>query len=248
MKGSWQALNDRLIGSPRYFDLDSHTHSQFLTVRRLARRFLRGRVLDAGAGRLTYRTVLEPLARRYVSADIRAERPDLDVVCDLVQAPFRAGVFDAILCSQVLEHSPTPTRVLRALRECLSEDGVLILTVPHISYLHGEPDDYFRFTKYGIRVLLDRAGLEPVLIEESGGLLAFLASLVSDVALTGFSRIPGVLPIAFVANRLFVRLVCAIERGLGEVLPLISLFPLNYAAVARKRPGFVDDENSSDLP
>jgi SAM-dependent methyltransferase len=236
MKDSWQSLNERLIGSERYFELDTQTRSLFLTLRRLGRQYVEGTVLDAGAGSMTYRSLLAPLAKRYVSADLRAERVELDVVCDLTCAPFRAGTFDTAVCSQVLEHTPNPQRLLRELARCLRPDGVLLLTAPHISYLHGEPHDYFRYTKYGLAAMLESSGFEVVLVEESGGLPSFLASLVSDVALTGASRIPGALPLAFTVNRAFVRIVCAAERRLHRALPITRLFALNYAVVARRLP------------
>jgi SAM-dependent methyltransferase len=247
-KPAWQQLNERLIGSPSYFDLDTHTHSHFLTLSRLAQRYLGGVVLDAGAGRLTHRPILAPLARRYVSADLVPERSELDVVCDLGRSPFRTETFDAAVCSQVLEHTTHPRAILAELWRCLKPGGVLIVTVPHISYLHGEPHDYFRYTKYGLDALLRGAGFEPLLIEESGGLIAFLASLVSDVALTNVARIPGAFRPAFAANRLFVRLACAIEERLHRRVPMTKLFALNYAAVARKRIGTTNGEDPPDLP
>jgi SAM-dependent methyltransferase len=248
MKPAWQELNDRLIGSPRYFELDTHVQTHYRTLSRLASRYLGGTVLDAGAGRLTHRAILEPLAKRYVSADLQAERTGLDVVCDLGRAPFRTEAFDAAVCSQVLEHTTRPRAVLGELWRCLKPGGVLIVTVPHISYLHGEPHDYFRYTKYGLDALLRGAHFEPLVIEESGGLLAFLASLVSDVALTGATRVPGAFRVAFAANRVFVRLACAVEERLHHRVPMTKLFALNYAAVARKRTVTGHGEGSPDLP
>jgi SAM-dependent methyltransferase len=248
MKPAWQELNDRLIGSPRYFELDTHVQSHFRTLRRLAARYLSGVVLDAGAGRLTHRSILEPLAKRYVSADLQAERAGLDVMCDLGRAPFRTDTFDAAVCSQVLEHTTHPRAVLSELWRCLKPGGVLIVTVPHISYLHGEPHDYFRYTKYGLDAMLRGAHFEPVLIEESGGLVAFLASLVSDVALTGATRVPGAFRAAFAANRVFVKLACAVEERLHRHVPMTKLFALNYAAVARKRAASTNGEDPPDLP
>ena len=57
MKPAWQELNDRLIGSPSYFELDTHVQTHYRTLSRLATRYLGGVVLDAGAGRLTHRSI-----------------------------------------------------------------------------------------------------------------------------------------------------------------------------------------------
>lgn len=237
MKGAWQELNERLIGSPDYFDLDARCRALSQTVGELAARHAHGRVLDAGAGRLTYRALIAPHAKQYVSADLVAARPDLDVVCDLGAIPFQAGAFDTILCIEVIEHTRTPGRILRALRHALADDGTLIVTAPHIMYLHGEPHDYFRYTKYGLVAMLEAAGFETTSVRSVGGLLAFVGSLCSDVGLSGMSRIPGLFPLAFAANRLFVRTLCSLERRMGDGAMMNSLFALGYAAVARKRAG-----------
>ena len=237
MKGAWQELNERLIGSRDYFDLDAHAHAQFVAVRQLAERHARGRVLDAGAGRLAFRDVIAPWAKQYVSADLVAERAELDVVCDLGEPPFEDGAFDTIFCLQVIEHTKRPGHVLRGLRRVLADDGTLIVSAPHISYLHGEPHDYFRYTKYGLAAMLADAGFEVDSVRGVGGLLGFVGALCSDVALTAASRIPKLFPLAFAANRVFVRAVCGIERRLSPDSMVNDLFAVDYAVVARKRAG-----------
>jgi 2-polyprenyl-3-methyl-5-hydroxy-6-metoxy-1,4-benzoquinol methylase len=42
-----------------------------------------------------------------------------------------AGCFDAIICSEVLEHLDDPQSLLTTLHRCLKENGVLIVTVPN---------------------------------------------------------------------------------------------------------------------
>ena len=192
-------------------------------------------MLDAGAGRLAFRDVLAPFAKHYVSADLADARSQLDVVCDLGEPPFRTGAFDTVFCIQVLEHTPQPRRVLQGLRRCSRTTARSWSRVPHIAYLHGEPHDYFRYTKYGLTSMLESTGFEVLAMQPIGGLLGFVATLGSDVALTGLSRVPAVFPAAFAVNRAIVRLVCGIERRLGEAALPNALFAMDYAAVARKR-------------
>lgn len=66
---------------------------------------------------------VEALARRYLGAFAAATIEDL---------PWKGVAFDAILMLEVLEHveAPRTFRVLSAIRERLSESGVLILSVP----------------------------------------------------------------------------------------------------------------------
>src|SRR5207302_8350604 len=104
----------------------------------------------------------------------------LDVVCDLTQLPMASELFDTILCTQVLEHVPNPQLVLAEFVRVLKPGGRLFLTVPQSWEIHEAPRDYFRFTRYGLDVLFQSAGLDVVTINPRGGYFYFLAARVSD--------------------------------------------------------------------
>src|SRR5215211_1768912 len=70
------------------------------------------RVLDVGCGGKPYAPLIEPYAAEYVGLDYRPG-PNVDVVARAERLPFDAQRFDALLCSQVLEHSDDPSAVLR---------------------------------------------------------------------------------------------------------------------------------------
>ncbi len=64
----------------------------------------------------------------------RHERVDFFAVSDSEpQLPLADGQVSAVTCCDVLEHMPPPSRVaaLREMRRVLSDDGALIVTVPH---------------------------------------------------------------------------------------------------------------------
>lgn len=59
------------------------------------------------------------------------------------------GSFDAILCSELLEHLPDPTLALDEFKRLLKPGGKLILTAPFSSLVHGAPYHYYTgFTRY----------------------------------------------------------------------------------------------------
>jgi len=64
--------------------------------------------------------------------------------------------FDCIICADVMEHLRDPEAVLRQLRDCLTQDGTLVVSVPnarHWSVLEGLVNGDFSYTDAG---LLDR--------------------------------------------------------------------------------------------
>ncbi len=231
LKEAWARVEDSVIGTEAYGDLIPPAPELMRLLAAAIREHVRGRVLDAGAGRLTHRFLLAPRADLYVSLDARPTHRELDVVADLLgPLPFRPSTFDAVVCSQVLEHVPEPGRALAGLAEVLRPGGRLVLSVPHLSYLHGLPHDYFRFTRHGIEHLVAQAGLQLVSLEPAAGLLAFVTTPVSMLGLIAACGAAPLRRPALALNRAFVRAVAALDCRLDRE----KLYAVNYVAVAVK--------------
>lgn len=142
---------------------------------------LRGEVLDVGCGRQPYRTLVP--AARYVGLDLDTPMTRAlgraDVFYDGRRLPFDAASFDAVLCSQVLEHVFLPEEFLAEIRRVLRPDGRLLLAVPFMWDEHEQPQDFARYSSFGLRALLERNGFEVVAQRKSladGRAVAQLAS------------------------------------------------------------------------
>jgi len=117
------------------------------------------RILDAGAGSGLYRPHFEHVA--YESADfgrLDTDYGDITYRCDLTSIPADDGRFDLVLCTQVLEHVPEPAAVLGELARVLKPGGSLWLTAPLFYQEHQAPYDFYRYTQYGLRHLVEGAG------------------------------------------------------------------------------------------
>ena len=197
-------------------------------------------LLDAGAGDSPYRRYFSHA--HYIAADFADtgyhEFGSLHIVCDLGALPIHDCAFDAVLCTQVLEHVPDPGLVLREFARVLRPGGRLFLTVPQSWEVHEAPYDYFRFTRYGLTLLLRRAALEVIKLEPRGGYFCFLAERVRHLPryLPGFAEKRGVwlLP----GSRLFMTLLC--QNLLPGILISMDKFDvernetLGYACLAVK--------------
>lgn len=113
-----------------------------------------------------------------IGVDI-TEGEGVDVVADAHNLLFEDEKFEIILCTEVLEHLHSPHIAVAEMRRVLKKGGLLILTTRFIFPIHDAPNDYYRFTKYGLMFLFkDWDVLE--LREETGTKDAF-AVLVQRV-------------------------------------------------------------------
>ncbi len=140
---------------------------------------VRGTVLDLGCGERPYRFLFLG-AKRYVGMDLDPRRRP-DVIGSVERLPFRDGTADTVLCTEVLEHCPDPETVLREIYRVLQPGGLLLLTTPMCWNLHYEPHDYFRFTRYGLALLAERAGLQILRMERIGGVFALCGARLTEV-------------------------------------------------------------------
>lgn len=85
----------------------------------------------------------------------------IELVCDITAIPATDASFDAILCSEVLEHVPEPTHALDEFTRLLKPGGILILTAPFSSNVHMAPHYYCSgFSKYWYQHHLQNRGFE----------------------------------------------------------------------------------------
>jgi SAM-dependent methyltransferase len=72
--------------------------------------------------------------------------------------------FDIVFCEQVLEHVEDPVAAARNLFEMCRPGGYVVVSSPFLVKIHELPDwkmyDYWRFSPRGMRLLLEKNGLE----------------------------------------------------------------------------------------
>ena len=132
-------------------------------------------LLDVGGRGKPYAVLFErPNLRHFVlDLDVAAS---VDLVGDARAMPIADSSVDIVLCTQVLEHTPEPVRILSEIERVLRPGGKLILSVPGIYPIHGAPGDYWRYTYQGLEWLL-RSYREVRVCSESGSIGSFFLTL-----------------------------------------------------------------------
>jgi SAM-dependent methyltransferase len=192
------------------------------------------RVLDAGSGEGQYR---HHFARqRYCGVDLAVgdaawDYSRIDALADLTALPFRAGAFDAAIHIVTIEHLKEPGRALAEIARTLAAGGTLLIAAPHEWEVHQAPHDYFRYTRYGLAYLLEKAGFQVSEMRAAGGYFRLLARRLLNWLqfFTGGVRWLLFLPAAMllVPPALLLPLLDALDRDRN--------FTLGYLCVARKR-------------
>lgn len=93
----------------------------------------------------------------------------VDQVVDIHSPPDEwTGRFSGVLCSEVLEHVARPWLALPKLREMMKPGGWMVVTTLTSFPIHGFPDDFYRYTPSGLKLLLEDAGFKNVVTENAG--------------------------------------------------------------------------------
>jgi SAM-dependent methyltransferase len=208
----------------------------------------RGLLLDIGCGQKPFRPFLSPA--RYFGLDfvdfrggMDGERPAADVFGDGGALPFRDGSLDTVVSFQVLEHTPEPCRILQESHRVLKRGGALLVTVPQAYPMHGVPYDFYRYTEFGLRHLLERAGFRVESIRPNGSFGSYLGLMINIYLFQHFFEfrerywVKAVLGLLKVVLTPVLLIVVFLVNLAGLVVDRIfddPYFTSNYTAVARK--------------
>lgn len=152
-----------------------------------------GMLLDVGCGVMPYKELFRPRVRSHIGTDwpnTLHNNPEIDVYSTNTALPFADESFETVLCTEVLEHSPEPGRLMCELARVLKTGGRAVITAPFFYWVHEQPWDYYRYTSFAFEDLAAKAGLEVVYIRPVGGPVSVMADVASKLALQYFR--PGV--------------------------------------------------------
>lgn len=232
LKRRWRDIGNATVGTDVFWKLSVDHRSARDTLEPLINRYVRGVTLDLGAGQLAWRRLLSRHATRYVSADVAATHPSLDLRFDVQQRfPLSDGSVQTLFCCSVLEHVAQPWSVLFECRRIVAPSGHVLLFVPFLYHLHGAPEDYYRFTPFGVRHLAEAAGFEVLTCRATGGLAHSLLHVVSMLATAVCFARHWPQPAAAIAGALTT------AAAVLDALDRDHVFAQNVVAVLRRPPG-----------
>lgn len=211
-----------------------HSRRELVRALRVLGPALTGEVLDVGCGRKPYRPLVP--ATRYVGLDVDTPVTRAlgaaDVFYDGGRLPFPDASFDGVLCSEVFEHVFTPAEFLGEIHRVLRPGGALLLTVPFAWDEHEQPHDFARYTSFGLRAVLERAGFAIAAQRKTGA----DARAPAQLAAAWLYKVTRTRRRAFnlAAQLALIAPVNGLGVVLGAVLPRNEDFYLDNLVLARK--------------
>ncbi len=139
-------------------------------------------ILDVGCGIKPYRSLFNTTS--YTGIDIKGGgHSNMDKTPDKfyngTTIPFPDNSFDAVICTEVLEHVAEPIKILNEIRRVLKPGGEIYLSVPFVWNEHEAPFDFQRFSRYGLQQLFAQSHLSIIKLEGTSGVFKVCGQLIS---------------------------------------------------------------------
>jgi SAM-dependent methyltransferase len=211
-------------------------------------------LLDLGCGNRPFRATYD----NYVSHSIGVDMPfsphllsDVQVYSSGMSLPFKDGVFDIVLCSEVMEHVNEPELLLREISRVLRSGGFLVMTTPFMVPMHEEPHDYFRYTIHGLKYLCSRTELTVRQVLPFSEMIGVALSFIVEVQLKVWNALskafrfraisslfnPFILLFVYLPQKLYVSLhrFCSGRARLRAMIEKLSHTTIGYGLIAQKK-------------
>lgn len=132
----------------------------------------KGHVYDLGCGKMPYKSWLLGFVDKYTGVDWSDSKHNVspDIFANLNdKLPIDDESADSIISLSVMEHLCEPQIFLNESFRILKKGGSMVLQVPFMWHVHEAPYDYYRYTKFGLKYLFEKAGFGEVeVIAQSG--------------------------------------------------------------------------------
>ena len=134
--------------------------------------YAQGKLLDIGCGTKPYKELTKPYVTEHIGLD-REDTPhnkeNIDIFAEADNIPLPDNSFNTILATSVLEHVELPDKAISEMYRVLKKEGYCIIATPFMWLLHEAPRDFYRYSKFGLKYLLEKNGFEVVSLKPITG-------------------------------------------------------------------------------
>jgi SAM-dependent methyltransferase len=190
------------IDASKIAQMDSLRYSIYKLSNEIITKYCNGIVLDLGAGRDHLREDYSRLSTYWISLDYDARSNTIDVNGDGQFLPFPDNLFDTIVSIDVLEHVADPAKFISEIYRVLKPSGKVILSTPFFFWLHEEPHDYYRFSRYGLKTIFEKNNFKVIDVMPIAGIVSIIGILISILLVKTFRYSKYLLILSYHINKL----------------------------------------------
>ena len=180
-----------------------------------------GKILDFGCGSKPYLKYFGHAAE-YIGLDIENSghphlNENIDVFYDGTKIPFADNTFDSVFSSEVFEHVFNIDEVLPEIYRVLKPNGNLLFTCPFSWPEHEVPYDFARYSSFGIKHVIEKAGFKIIEQHKTGHFFEVLMQYLIFYIFCFIPKKPGV--IYYLLHQLLILPLLLITIFISFILP-----------------------------
>lgn len=221
------------------------TESFYLTRKKLLSNIsenvhhLNGHMMDFGCGSKPYRSLFN--VAKYTGVDFQGEghsheNEEIDVFYDGKTLPFGDNHFDSVFSSEVFEHVFNLEEMMKEIHRVMKPGGTILVTCPFIIAEHEQPNDYGRYTSFGLQHLFTKNDFEVVYYKKIGtSVEAVSQTFISYADSSVLSKLNKVKPLKAILRPISILFLNIHAITLNFILPKRQGAFLNHIIICRKK-------------
>lgn len=197
-----------------------------------------GVMMDFGCGSKPYKDLFR--VTKYIGVDFHGEghsheNENIDIFYDGKTLPFENSYFDTVFSSEVFEHVFNLEEMLREINRVMKPGGVILVTCPYIIAEHEVPNDFGRYTSFGLKDLFIRNGFEILEYEKLGSSIESSMQLfISYCDSYVISKLNRIKPLKAIIQPIIISLLNFYTILINRLLPRRFDSFLNHIIVCKK--------------
>lgn len=203
------------------------------------------KILDAGAGPVKYKKYFSDCD--YFTQDFQQYKDPLnefkygklDYVSDITAIPVEDNSFDAVICTEVIEHVPRPDLAIKEFSRVLKPGGKIYLTSCLGSGEHQMPFHFYGgFSKFWYRKFLTDYGFVDINLKKKGGFFTLYAAETQRafIYLGKSKKLTHIIfkPIFIALRFILPPMLFSMDRDNLDKADQFTEFTIGYLVIAKK--------------
>ncbi len=133
--------------------------------------YMGGVMMDFGCGSKPYKSLFD--VKEYIGVDFNGEghsheNEQIDVFYDGKKLPFPDNYFDSVFSTEVFEHVFNLEEIIPEIKRVMKPGAKILVTCPFAIPEHEQPNDYGRYSSFGLKHLFEKNNFKIIEYEKVG--------------------------------------------------------------------------------